>query len=406
MNDYNKYDMFSDFLDGELNHNQEQEFFMKLAGDEDLQDKLKGAISLRGAIASSSAMFTAPIESGAAIFDKLGMSMPSPAKPFSHYAKKFWQSGVISIMAAYILFLQFGGMDNFIDKSDIQFASNSTPIIENTQTSNTPPSEMMNNIPISSQSEEKEEKVKEVIKYVYIDRNQDLQKESHIIAFDDSNDHEDLDSDVSSISMINSSDYNLSLMNRNYSDLRTGSATHSNLLPEGTYSLSQMLPNNNLWGFSIETEANSAWHNHDVNINSKDNALFNNQGISIFYDLNDYLDCGLSFRQENYYMKFSGFNDNGVFVNYEMQPSLFTGAISLRLYPYSWDNIRLFSQGESGVNKAGFVYRFSSGFLYSPYKNIHLILAGEYSYLKFDYNNQSNHQSSKLGFKYGVRIDL
>jgi long-subunit fatty acid transport protein len=157
-------------------------------------------------------------------------------------------------------------------------------------------------------------------------------------------------------------------------------------------------------GLQIEWNASTAWMMPDASINPSSFAKFNNNSVSVFYELDNNWIIGAGLRQETFFQDFEGTDSRGERFRYEQQPNLTTYSLALRYRtnPF-WGFCSLLSQGTVGLNNAGPVVRGSVGTEISLSNAFSFVVGLEYSNLFYKHQN-SNYNSSKMGLVYGLNF--
>ena len=125
--DYTK--TIHEFLDGSLEINGEEEFFLMLANNEEFRSELKQQLAMKEAIKNDTKAYTPAAFSTMAIFSSLGFAPPSgviqakqgfgsKVKNFMAQYKQGFIGGIMSTAATIaVIFFLFNPMDNIAEKS-------------------------------------------------------------------------------------------------------------------------------------------------------------------------------------------------------------------------------------------------------------------------------------------------
>lgn len=160
----------------------------------------------------------------------------------------------------------------------------------------------------------------------------------------------------------------------------------------------------NLWGVNFEFMNTPSWFKQSPNVEPFRSNRFNNLSLNASVTIFDNLNIGVGFRQETFFVDYTGFNSYGDLTRFYQQPNLTSYGINLRYYPIQIsESFKPFAQMEFAGNTAGTITREKIGLEYSPAHNIYFQLGGEYSQLYFTHDN-SKFTASKFSLNYGIGV--
>lgn len=385
--------LIHDYIDGTLEHTQEEQLFMSLSSNDELRNEFRQQMAIKNAIQNDTKSFTPKAGSEAAIFGALGFSsgnapidIPKPAPSgFSRFWAKYSQGfiGGIAASVATIL-LMIGLNDN--DDSNNQMADNSKPEY-NKLNIEVPVSESYaDNKPISEEQ---------------FASNQIISTKD--IFTGGFNGFGLLQPDYNSINKRNIEAINRSEMVNNYYPVSFDYNEHERLIHTDISSYSGINKHN----LSIEIHGNNFFSNKSENIKPSETQPFNNFGATVFYKLNNEIKFGLGYQRENYYQTFIGVDNHGYLWEYEQKPNFQTFTLDFRYSPeyLSGKYLKPALQLSVGGNQAGPVGKamIGSEIKINPYFN--LMVGGNWSILGFHHQNRF-FTSDKFGLYIGTGVNL
>ncbi len=377
------YDILNQYIDGELSREAEKDFFLRIAGDDNMHGRLRNISAMRSSIQSNSASMAPPVESTAAVFSALGFNPPaSTSAPFP-FLRSHWQKGAMSILTLIIIYLLFFGNANNIGISDGS-DNISGPTVENTtQKSSIPMIDSRDN----EESAQTEPEIRTVVKYVYV--------QVPVEKDDETNEYiPEIVNGKFKHTLLHTSSYptgpeGLGFVNGpGYNDMFSGID----------------LPLDPI-GLDIEFRGAQNVHFPGASVNPAETALFNNYALTTLYNVGAGFKVGLDLRNENFFQQYGGMDELGRYVSYEQQPNLTSLSLVIR-YSYKYSEVLFpFAQIAGGGNKGGYLMRGMAGLEYAPYTNLGFVIGLEYSNFGFSYQGD-NYYSNKMGLHYGVNLKL
>ncbi len=376
-----KYEeLLLDYIDGTLDSSREEELFFRLTSSEELRGKLRQMIALENASAGQSV--PGPSKAAeAALFAGLGFAAPGMSSSSFSLKKSLlggknpvFVSGLLSSLAtAALIFLFILPQLNFQHESDISHRQrNHEPLS----------SSIMQASPIieSIEKESEPEIIERTrIKYVYLTNNE-------VPANYAEKDKRDV--------FISSSEGSFE---KKLFDFQTKRAPSSDRFEYELLNYST----ENIGKLSVEIRGCQYLSFPEADIMPSKEAMLNNTGISLLYDLDDNFSIGADIRRENFYQKFTGADAAGRKITYEQNPNFTSYTAGIRYYLYDNEEIRPFGQFFAGGNIAGILGRGMLGVQWSPYPDFSLVLGAEYSLFWYLHSDEI-FNASKAGVHYGI----
>ncbi len=384
------YSNIYDYIDGELSPEHEENLFREMASNEDMRLKMRQMMAIKTAVREKTSVYNPPAESTAAVFSRLGFS-PAGVTGYQqaltfgqkarHLAKKYYQAAIIAGMAIIIAFLL---MDN------------DTVIIKHNSLAETTGIQQKNNIPVTTSKETTDkpgEIAKPPVQYIVVS-----EKPSGVMK-DNTADNKTQNIKKSTPNFLLAQS-----INPLFSNVLRGSSTIPSLNYKSEKSLGISDYEDKKLGLMIEVRGSQYWSMPEETISPPSKAWFTDNAVSIFYMPVEELAFGLDFRQENFFQRFDGMDPNaGQLVTYEQQPNLTTISGAVRyIYPLSED-FHPYFQLTGGWNRVGITGRMMGGLEYSPYPAVSFIIAVEYSYLGYEFQDEQ-FDSKKIGIHYGASV--
>ena len=374
MENQDYFSQIIDFADGTLDPSKEDNLFIQLTNNDELRTEFKSHLAIKSAISSVATPVSVPVESKKRIFVTLGLSLPGSIGFFTKYRLVFAASLFSIMLTTSVLYFLF--IDNSNNKSKI----NASEIINK-----------QNNVPNVSSKE-----------IQFNNHNKSFNKVKRIKKFDRNDNN--LVTDLNSYQPKNHQ--NNFIINKTQHELKNNSLIvdnkgHNDNLINLDYNYHPMtdniiMPKNNLF---LEFRGSNYWMNPKPSIAPKNSALFNNMAVSGIINMNEDFLIGLDLRQENFYLKYRGYEGNFEYF-YEQQPNLTTLSGILR-YKYDLtEDCSPFVQVSLGANTAGLVSRGMFGINYSILENSGFVFGFEFSNLTYKHNSNL-FNNYKFGLNYG-----
>lgn len=384
-----KYQIIYEFVDGELPAEQESELFAMLATDQEARNELKSILAIKEAVRSDSVAFVPPVKSTQRIFSSLGFSAPGAVATTATISKfaqlgqwlasqyKFIATGIASAVTTALLMWFLVPQNQQIQQiphNSSKLASSSSYLQDEIKQNNTP-----------LQPELKE---KIVYKYIVVEKPKQLLSEN----------------------IANSSDF-LSIITPSKAIPKLQANLVNNIPPNFAVNIMNIPAFNELYAdkernLSLEIKGLSHLSDLKERVGPSQDQNFNNTSFSILYKYSPELSFGIDYTRENFYQKFSGYENNQLY-QYEQNPNFETFSLLARYSPNfaDFDFARIFAQTSLGGNKVGYVGRFSFG-AEIPVLNRYS-LAVSYSFSNMYYEHQNKwFSSSKRGVELGAKINF
>lgn len=384
-----KYQIIYEFVDGELPAEQESELFAMLATDQEARNELKSILAIKEAVRSDSVAFVPPLKSTQRIFTSLGFSAPAAVATTASISKiaqigkwiaaqyKFIATGVASAVASALIMLLLLPQNQQVEK----FSTNSKTLISEAK----PAQSQISTDNTLSQPELKE---KVVYKYIVVEKTANLQSNNALNA----NKMINISTPTQAITKPQ-----VNLAN----NIPSNFSLNVVKLPEITE-----LVGNNDKNLSFEIKGLSYSSDIKERVNPSQKQSFNNTSFALIYKFSPELSFGIDYCRENFYQKFSGYENNQLY-QYEQNPNFETFSLLGRYSPNfaDFDIGRIFVQASLGGNKVGYVGRVTIG-AEIPVSNRYGLTVG-YNLSNMYYEHQNKwFSSSKRGVELGARINF
>ena len=405
-----------EYIDGTLEQERELELFSVLTQNEELRQDFRSQIAIKNAIRSDVKAFTPKAESTMKIFSTLGFESPVPAvtptpitvAPSAVSTGFFAGSGKIIQMIAgsvitagltaaiLLFFLKPDLFSWFYSENSNSYSKNesSYPIIENY--SDIPENNFLKYF-IDDANDKKNTNIAPKIIYKYIL----VEKKDSDLAVNNKNDDSGMMKNSTSNLVLQKSE--IMPVEKFQNDLKKYALNNSNISSPFDLNFSNNFSPKEAVGLKLEMRGNEVFYSEIERVNPASNQIFNNSAIAIFYSASDELDLGFEYRRENFYQKFSGW-ENSKFYVYEQQPNFETYNLALRYMPsiFKNDYLQPFAQGAFGLtNNSGQIGRIMIGAELLPESQWSMIAGAEYSFMGYNYQNK-NFYTDKFGLNFGI----
>lgn len=408
MNNINEY---SDFLNDNMNDFEEQQFAETFATDQDFRSGFKKYLIITGSITNIINKTEPPSDSKDNFFRSIGLMKEEtllPEKSIS--SKSFYNgklftgivSGLLSSAATFlmVMLLVYSRSNNKTDIADnVKSVKTDNYVLSNQ-------SENLNSkpiIPIIESKVSNQNKIKSYSNNTNKAKKDKIEISEKVDFNNESTNIEKQNFEISQSKPI----FTTNLNNSKYSSNKINKFSFEPVL-------NTIKPQNEAFfvndsdkkvSFEIEVKELVNWNIPEETIAPSSINKFNNINLALFFKLNDNLAVGTDIRQETFFVKYQGRENNGRDYEYEQQPNFTTLSLAAK-YNYDFDNnIGLRGQSAIGVNNFGIVSRIAAGISYNPYKNISFIFGVEYSTLFFVHQNLT-FNTGKAGLFYGISYKL
>ncbi len=157
-----------------------------------------------------------------------------------------------------------------------------------------------------------------------------------------------------------------------------------------------------LEGIRIEAKKTAGRSFNKETVNPNDLSILNNAGLSIFCELTDNLSIGLDMRQEDFFLIYNGADSLENPIRIEQNASLALFGIIARYYP----DIEVLGfkpsvQLLAGGGEYGFTIRAGAGMHYNLFSDFGILMQAEYTHLFFMHDKKYSNQG-KIGINYGI----
>lgn len=437
-----------DYLDGEMNPEQEQAFFNLLSQNEELRTEFKQQLALKNSFVADLRSFTPDPKSTMGIFTKLGISATAVTaasnaigtaggSSFLTTLSSYFSATVVKSILATLAISTSAFIALF--QSDIidwesESKNNKTEIVKqnlnsNTSNSNQPDDYTNNNIGnnLDNNSNEKLTNLSEnstsnsinkeiIIKYNYIftfdtlklkgdeklKATQFLNNAKHII-----------NSSQATNNLIQNHITTSEIYQTKYNTFSLSNHFTANSIPiKNNYYKSDI--NNIHLPLTVEIgygQFNNSLLN-EIDLNRQYTNL-NNIKMNLLYRFNNNISAGVNFSNENYYQNFNILTNNGRILEYHQKPEFNVLSASLRYSPtFLKFGIKLLdfqpiiqAAYGSDLNGGGFVSRVGTGINLHINRSAYFQILGEYSNLNYKQGNL-NYNSNRIGINFGFGYRL
>ncbi|OGU97053.1 MAG: hypothetical protein A2475_12945 [Ignavibacteria bacterium RIFOXYC2_FULL_35_21] len=376
-----------DYFEGDTTTELERKMFSQMSLDDSLIVEFKNFYLINNAMKASVNSFTSPPSVTNEIFRKLGYSIPPAAKPkwvlFSflknHRALSHILSSIATSALTVVIMLLFffpEANDNILTAKQstnkvTQGFSSSLPVVTSKENTVNPAVKQKHKYQASSFANTEDNVIVE-----------------HPISTQASEENLILPSAVPV------SDYKITNVPSAISSLHYAD---NNLNEAYLFSYREPL------GLSLGFSGLAMWDIPKATIPLNYISPFNNNAISIYYDLSDNIKIGAELRQETFYTEYTGKELNDTLYLYNQQTNLTTFSANARFYLYDFGSFCSYFGSNIGINKGGFIARPNAGIEYQVYPDLAFALGFEYSYFYYHHLNVWT-GNSKVGINYGILV--
>jgi hypothetical protein len=397
-----KFDLYSDYLDGNLNDAQEKELLYELSSSDELRAEFRQLIAVNRSGSQIAKGYFVPDSSTSKIFAGVGIAATGTttgAIGLLHVLKSspVFMPAAVSIITAICIFA-------FADIAGYKFvrddvALNNIPVMS---------SEAGNN---SMQGRNLADEIKSIeSKNNSIQNNNDYAVNS-VIKHNFNNDlagiwnHSDIiENEINlnneeNLYNLRNSEIDYSSQNYNLSNRRTESINHNiNSAHYQPFTFDIGDSDNPL---SIEVRNSQYWNIPAATITPSRFADFHNMAIDMKYNFKNGISVGADVRRETFFQKFDFVDELNQYTIIEQQPNFTTLSLNLAYNFDTGGSVIPFAQVSVGGNVVGAVSRLMAGASYRISDNFMLNISGEYSNMTYSYKS-SIFNSPKFGFNYGI----
>ena len=397
-----KFDLYSDYLDGNLNDTQEKELLYELSSSDELRAEFRQLIAVNRSGSQIAKGYFVPDSSTSKIFAGVGIAATGTttgAIGLLHVLKSspVFMPAAVSIITAICIF-------TFADIAGYKFTKDDgvqhkVPVTTSVSVGN----ELAGN------------KLIDEIKTVQRDNSINQNKNDFAKNSVKSNKYNsDLDESLNQSDIIENkiylnneeTTYNLgnsvidySSKNYNLSQSRR-ETSQTNINPAPYQPLEFNIDDSGL-PISIEVRNSQYWNIPAATITPSRFADFHNMTIDMKYNFKNGISVGADVRRETFFQKFDFVDDLKQYTIIEQQPNFTTISLSAGYTYFSGCSINPLTQISIGANEVGIVSRMMVGAGYRISNNFSLHLSAEFSNLTYEYRN-TVFNSPKFGFNYGI----
>jgi hypothetical protein len=374
----NPTELIIEYINGDLPIDAESEFYSKLSINQSLRDELRMYKLIPKAAKSSLNAFVPDVNLTNSLFTSLGIAASSHNTPLNinknsnliQNSKMMLVGGIIVFLLLSPFYYFFGNKGNIVieDKVPVIIKSASSIPIEK---------------PINIQ-----QKSKPIIKYVFIEKEKDIDKV----------DQNNIIRNLNTINFVKK-DKNIKI-NQVVSDFNS-----PNIRQE---SIPEFIESTNIledWGLAIEMKSTANWTLPKETLFPSYMSKINNMDLAILYKLNDNFQIGADFRHETFFVKYRGLNSLNQTIDYEQNPNLYSYGIFGRYNIGEFSNINPFLQGMFSANNYGIILRSSLGLEYRILPQFGITAQAEYSTMNYQHQN-NKFNAGKFSINYGIKYSL
>ncbi|MDA3844350.1 MAG: hypothetical protein PF588_08300 [Candidatus Kapabacteria bacterium] len=395
-------ELYKDFVDSKLGDQAEQAFAEKFAYDQNFREGFKSYTAVTNSVRKNISKFGPSSAVTAGIFGSLGygsaVAATATVSKFAFIKGKLFSS-VISAAAAslltFLIVLNSGSGTELIDTNELQDVTNNQVELKTTT----------NLEPTSSSSIDKNKEVSSITQANFRSNTAkpiDVNNDNVPVIIDKTEQNNRVSDNFSS-----ESDQSETLIIP-VDQIATLSSEPNDIneliTPKPDQNEYVQIPKNSQnkpLGLQLEIRSTAAWNLPKETIYPSNIAKFHNMSAMLSYKLSDNWSVGLSIRQETFFAKYKGTDENQRSVTYEQQPNLLSYGVDLR-----WSSDKIFGFNPYlgtaiNINSYGPVARGSLGGAYYLYPEFGITCELEYS--KLFYQHQNNQFSAeKIGINYGI----
>lgn len=373
-----------EFTEGLLGKDEEINLLNEMAINENLRMQFKSILSFESETRNAAKSFTPSIDLRKSVFAGAGFAdMSNISKPISSISKsagsnfsRFASVAAASVLSSFITILFFVNFNESENKADNLFADK-VKSEQNITVPNLLEPIHEANIKLQNSKPILNEKIAQNISTVV--------KTPQIIEINNSK-------EISIVPILSYSDKTNNLNEKsNYKSI-AADITENEFL--------EILKN-----FSIEFSGIDNLFFNEQNVFSANIPPFINKNVSINYNINDYLYTGISFRNENFYIKYQSIDKENKKFNFEQQPSLNSYNLHIGIKKNIINLAVPFAKISIGATNIGPVVRAESGLGILLSKNIEIF--GSAGLDRIFYKHQNNpFNSSKWSINYGLKYNF
>lgn len=422
-NKKNDIDFFIDFLDGNQNKNEEDEFASKFFSNSEFRDSFKKYLNISKMLSTSSENYIPSDDSKKIVFNSLGFNNMIEYKGGNFFKSKTFtllMSNILTCVVTILFFLLYYDNEEFepnnihnieYSLADNQFSSSffgnknqkfSTP----QNFGKNPTNYGINQIPTEKKTSNI--KLNTTSKPSVLHNNKNESNTAPNINHYANASINSQESNYLHTNYIVSTTSNIE--NDDIAFLRLTKQTNDSDLikqpAETQFFDTIFLVRSYDTKYRIEFKNTPSWFSSNPTIQPYEMNNFNNLAISFYYPIYKTILLGLDFRQETFYVEYDGFNNMGVPSIFYQQPNLTTYGLAVRYSPFDFSNkFKPYANFIIGCNISGIVTREMLGVEYYILDNVYFILGGEVH--QFFFKHEKNWFSAdKYSLHYGIGVKL
>lgn len=392
--------LVQEFLDGSLSHADEDNFFLRLASENELRLELKNLLAIRNAIHSDVRAFTPKSESTLHIFDTLGLVSPTTVLPtvqatavsvnpigsfFSRYSGYMLSVVVSSLITAFVIFNWFDFDD---DVSSNEYSNNISDF------------DRIQFVPkqIDSSAVSNPVREKTVYKYIYKEQEKTVANNLNTTDLAMMSDSESVRKEVDLVTA-----YSSNIHHTEFENTSDNKFVMLDKLPKIVY---YNLTNNENKLFALVVRKSDYFARNFEGISRDYNFALDNLSIAGIIKVNDELEVGVEYRRERFAQEFAGREGDSYFI-FQQEPDFNTFSL-LAEYKPEFTEIGIFTPYiglSAGINNAGPVGRFMLGTDINFSSMYYMNFGFDYSILFFK-QEASYFISPKAGVHFGFGLNF
>jgi hypothetical protein len=378
---------FTDLLQGRLDEESERKLFSDMSIDDELRNDFKCFNSVANSIKQNMSAFAPGAALKSRVFARAGFALPAEipvaqgqnvqptASGAGFFRTKMFvgiASGAASAIVAILLTMS---VMSSLDKNQQQTAIN--------KSTGNPVAANIPRVESRSTNDNREQKVRTIVKYVYLKEKETAEMESNSQVDEQA---------VANISIPPQMNNGRLAGNRLY-------LTGSDIPLPGYDPIFKESPKDSR--LSVEFRGSMNWNIPRENVSPAEYIKFNNLDLSLLYRPSATIKTGLNLRQESFYTVYESKESDGSVYRYMRQPNLTTLSGIIRLNPFEGSVFSPYCQLGIGINQVGFLASPSVGFEYMAYPELSFIMGFEYRSLWFAHQGKW-FSAAKAGVNYGV----
>lgn len=408
------------FIDGNLSDSAEKELFNAISMDDSLRLELKNLLSMKNTIKESFNFYEPSLAMTASLYKELNVSLPPNiiepkinkfgSNIMGFQIKSLLAGALITLLTLLSIYYFYSKYNNSDISRNTDLIKNSNNIEGNSYSNNNfvDKSNLSSKMQEGTQNNQSREKIKNSI-----GKTNNGFKSNHLFSLNNnkSKDNQAFENSQSIASELNEKivspsdiSFNNLLDNVNKFDLINKNISLQKIQTEIN---SQLDSNENhinpKLGISVELVRLINWNLQKATIDPSKSNYFNNSAISLLYQMSDKIEIGTEIRQETFFLKYNGIENQDLKFQYEQQPNFTNYGLIFRYKPINFDKNTISIQTVLGGNYFGYTGWITLNYNYNYDDLITFYIGTDFGV--FLYNYQGNiFNSEKFGLNYGIKF--